>query len=105
MDAAGCSRKARRRSTPIVSLLVLASALASAANSVPWGLDRIDQRTLPLDGRFDRTGDGAGVRAYVIDTGVRKSHHDFGGRAEWVGDFTIVDSTRPGEPGASDAGD
>lgn len=45
-----------------------------------WGLDRIDQRALPLNNQFlaDRTGDG--VTAYVLDTGVRKAHREFGGR-------------------------
>ncbi|MGW0931775.1 S8 family peptidase [Streptomyces sp. NPDC002644] len=47
-----------------------------------WGLDRIDQTSLPLNSSYtyDDTA-GAGVTAYVIDTGVRISHGDFGGRA------------------------
>lgn len=45
-----------------------------------WGQDRIDDRNLPLDGSFDPTGDGSGVHAYVIDTGLRESHDDFTGR-------------------------
>ena len=47
------------------------------------GLDRVDQRTLPLDGVFDPSGDGAGVTAYVIDTGIRYDHVEFGGRAHF----------------------
>jgi subtilisin family serine protease len=47
----------------------------------PWGLDRIDQRNLPLSGTFTYTRTGSGVKAYVIDTGIRFSHTQFGGRA------------------------
>jgi subtilisin family serine protease len=50
-------------------------------SSAPWGLDRIDQRALPLSGSFTYTATGSGVKAYIIDTGIRFTHHDFGGRA------------------------
>jgi subtilisin family serine protease len=46
-----------------------------------WGLDRIDQRALPLNGTYTYESTGAGVNAYIIDTGIRLSHSDFGGRA------------------------
>lgn len=46
-----------------------------------WGLDRIDQVTLPLDGTYTYTSDGSGVKAYIIDTGIRTTHQEFGGRA------------------------
>jgi subtilisin family serine protease len=45
-----------------------------------WGLDRIDQRSRPLSGTFTYTRTGAGVKAYVIDTGIHASHTQFGGR-------------------------
>src|SRR5687767_11929467 len=50
-------------------------------SSATWGLDRIDQRALPLSGTYSYTNTGSGVNAYIIDTGIRFSHNDFGGRA------------------------
>ncbi|WP_285609245.1 S8 family peptidase [Actinokineospora globicatena] len=46
-----------------------------------WGLDRIDQRPVAGDKSYAYPNGGAGVRAYVLDTGIRMSHQDFGGRA------------------------
>ncbi|MCJ1679156.1 S8 family peptidase [Streptomyces sp. APSN-46.1] len=48
-----------------------------------WGLDRIDQRQLPLDNNFTTEGSGAGVTAYILDTGIDYSHTEFGGRAKF----------------------
>ncbi len=59
-----------------------------------WGLDRVDQRALPLNQSYtypDKAGEG--VTAYVIDTGVRITHQDFGGRASYGYD-AIDNSTR-----------
>ena len=47
----------------------------------PWGLDRIDQRSLPLDASYTYNQTGAGVDAYIIDCGILLTHNDFGGRA------------------------
>ena len=47
----------------------------------PWGLDRIDQRWLPLSKTYSYSKDGTGVRAYILDTGLQSSHTEFGGRA------------------------
>jgi subtilisin family serine protease len=52
----------------------------------PWGLDRIDQRNLPLSGTYTYNWTGSGVRAYIIDTGIRTAHTQFGGRASNVFD-------------------
>ena len=46
-----------------------------------WGIDRIDQRALPLDMTYSYANTGSGVTAYIIDTGIRFSHSEFGGRA------------------------
>ncbi|MCI4064922.1 S8 family peptidase [Micromonospora sp. R77] len=48
-----------------------------------WGLDRIDQRSLPLNGSYTYPNTATNVRAYIIDTGIRITHSDFGGRASW----------------------
>ncbi|MFE9203329.1 S8 family peptidase [Micromonospora sp. NPDC007230] len=48
-----------------------------------WGLDRIDQRDLPLNGSYSYPTTAANVRAYVLDTGIRTTHTTFGGRAAW----------------------
>jgi aqualysin 1 len=45
------------------------------------GLDRVDQRSLPLSGTYSYVADGTGVRVYILDTGINFGHSDFGGRA------------------------
>ncbi len=64
-----------------------------------WGLDRVDQRDLPLNGTYTYGNDGTGVTAYIIDTGILTSHSDFGGRAS-VG----VDEIGDGQNGQDCAG-
>lgn len=59
---------------------VKASGIQSDA---PWGLDRIDQENLPLNKTYSYPQTGKGIDLFVIDTGVRVSHQEFGGRARW----------------------
>jgi aqualysin 1 len=50
-------------------------------SNATWGIDRIDQRALPLSHTYTYNATGAGVKAYIIDTGIRFTHTQFGGRA------------------------
>jgi len=59
-----------------------------------WGLDRINQRTLPLDTYYSYTSTGSGVHAYVIDSGIRVTHSEFGGRA--VADYDVFNDGQNG---------
>ena len=60
--------------------------------SPTWGLDRIDQRRTAGDGRYSYGTTGAGVTAYIVDTGIRFSHSQFGGRAVSGYDFVDYDA-------------
>jgi subtilisin family serine protease len=53
---------------------------STAQLNPPWGLNRIDQHNLPLGSAFNYTNTGAGVTAYIIDSGIRATHADFEGR-------------------------
>ena len=61
-------------------------------SNATWGLDRVDQRDLPLNGNYVYDGTGTGVFAYIVDTGIRASHNDFGGRV--VTGYTAINDGR-----------
>ncbi|MEV4654628.1 S8 family serine peptidase [Micromonospora sp. NPDC049301] len=65
------------------------SIAGTQTNPPSWGLDRIDQRNLPLNSSYTYPNTASNVRAYIIDTGVLYGHNDFGGRA--VSGFDAVD--------------
>jgi len=72
------------RSDPRVKYVVQDGIVRINGTQTPtssWGLDRIDQRGLPLNSVFTYGVNGSGVRVYGIDTGIRRTHTDFGGRA------------------------
>ena len=56
-------------------------SIASTQIGPGWHLDRVDQRSMPLNTTYNYTQTGAGVHAYVLDTGIRTTHAEFGGRA------------------------
>lgn len=64
----------------------------ASQNNATWGLDRIDQHDLPLNNTYNYQEDGSNVTAYVIDTGIRNSHQEFGGRASSGYDFVDNDN-------------
>jgi hypothetical protein len=59
---------------------VVTLAGAGTQSGAPWGLDRIDEATMPTDGLFSYPASGAGVNVYILDSGIRHTHSQFGGR-------------------------
>ena len=53
---------------------------SSVQEGATWGLDRIDERALPSNQAYQASGDGQGVHAYVLDSGIYAANNDFGGR-------------------------
>ena len=66
--------------------------LAETQSPATWGLDRVDQRDLPLDNSYTYSTSGSGVTAYIIDTGVLTTHTEFSGRA--VAGYTAINDGR-----------
>jgi PKD repeat protein len=64
-------------------------SINSTQTPAQWDLDRLDQASLPLDNSYSTTTSGAGVNVYLIDTGIRATHSEFGGRA--TGAYSVYD--------------
>ena len=85
------TRARRLAADPAVSYVEQDATVAPAGTGPTWGLDRIDQRELPLSRTYAGPS-AAGVTAYVLDTGVRITHQEFGGRATNGYDFVDKDN-------------
>ena len=72
------------------------ATISATQTPATWGLDRIDQRNLPLSNSYTYDFTGAGVKAYILDTGMRLTHVDYGGRA--ISGYDFIDN----DPNASD---
>jgi subtilisin family serine protease len=92
MTAAEARRLAARPNVAYVEQDRLMHVEATQRNPV-WGLDRIDQRAVKPSKSYTPMDDGSSVHAYVIDTGIRITHSEFGGRASYGWDFVDDDAT------------
>ena len=77
----------RNRNVEYVEQAGEGSFVATQGNAT-WGLDRVDQRNLPLNASYTYNATGAGVKAYDIDTGLRITHQEFTGRVAYGVDLT-----------------
>ena len=89
MSADAAAELARHPSVAYVEQDQVVHAVATTQSGATWGIDRIDQRGLPLSKSYTYTNTGAGVTAYIIDTGIRFAHAEFGGRA--VSGYDAID--------------
>jgi len=62
--------------------VTISAAGAVSRSALSWGLDRLDQRLLPLNNRISTSQNGFGIKTYVVDTGIRFDHTEFSGRAQ-----------------------
>ena len=79
VEGTDASSTVTSESTPIASIEATQGTTYTTYNL--WNLDRIDQNFLPLDNKYTYTYTGSGVDVYIVDTGIRTAHTEFGGRA------------------------
>jgi subtilisin family serine protease len=91
MSAAQARRLAADPAVEYVEADQVVHTTATQTNPPSWGLDRIDQRDLPLNRAYTYPTTATNVNAYIVDTGIRLTHSDFGGRAR-----TGFDAVTPG---------
>lgn len=92
MSATEAKRTAADPKVAYVEQNQVVSLSADQLNPPSWGLDRVDQRDLPLDSKYSYATTASNVDTYIIDTGIRVTHNDFGGRAKHGYDFVDNDS-------------
>jgi serine protease len=90
MSATGAAALARNPRVRYVEQDSEMSIVDTQPNAT-WGLDRIDQRDRPLGGTYTYNTTAAGVHVYIIDTGIRRTHVEFGGRVSTTGYTAIND--------------
>ncbi|RKN46399.1 S8 family peptidase [Micromonospora endolithica] len=83
MTAKAAARMAADSAVAYVEQNHTVSIAGTQANPPSWGLDRIDQRALPLNNSYTYPNTASNVTSYILDTGIRTTHSDFGGRATW----------------------
>ena len=93
---------ARNRFVAYVEQDRVATLHATQNNPPTWGIDRIDQRTLPLDQSYTYDNLGSGVNIYILDTGIRLTHNDFGVRANYIPNGSGGDFVNDGHGNAAD---
>jgi subtilisin family serine protease len=81
LDEAAARRLAADPAVKYVQRNGIYTITGTQANPPSWGLDRIDQRNLPLNNSYTYPNTASNVHAYIIDTGIRRTHTDLGGRA------------------------
>lgn len=69
----------------------ISHVLAVQTDLPSWGIDRIDERTLALDDRFEYHSSGDGVNIYILDSGIRATHNEFTGRVGTGANFVGTD--------------